>query len=145
VLRSCRLPVGPTWLPPPWRRHLDRLEKGLTFPEFQELLADMDTLLRPLAPTAQVCCCRRAGWAALAGLSAPLPEGWNGGACGASVGWVGAWCVCVCEGDAAGAGFAIEACPIQQWAESWCVAPAPLVFVVGDTVRAVRGIGKLSA
>lgn len=38
----------------PRGRHLERLERGLSFEEFQELLADADTLMRSLPPTAQV-------------------------------------------------------------------------------------------
>lgn len=33
---------------------MERLAAGLSFDEFQELLSDMDTLLRALPPTAQV-------------------------------------------------------------------------------------------
>lgn len=35
-------------------RHIERLQRGLSFEEFQELLGDMDTLMRSLPPTAQV-------------------------------------------------------------------------------------------
>jgi len=35
-------------------RHIERLQRGLSFEEFRELLSDMDTLMRSLPPTAQV-------------------------------------------------------------------------------------------
>lgn len=37
-----------------YSKHVERLAAGLSFDEFQELLSDMDTLLRALPPTAQV-------------------------------------------------------------------------------------------
>ncbi|EFN54551.1 hypothetical protein CHLNCDRAFT_58189 [Chlorella variabilis] len=37
-----------------YSKHVERLEAGLSFEEFQELLTDMDTLMRSLPPTAQV-------------------------------------------------------------------------------------------
>jgi hypothetical protein len=36
-----------------YSKHIERLKKGLSFEEFQELLRDMDTLMRSLPPTAQ--------------------------------------------------------------------------------------------
>ena len=38
----------------PMRRHMERLDRGVTLEELRELIADMDAALRALPPTAQV-------------------------------------------------------------------------------------------
>lgn len=45
---------GSSSKPERYSKHIARLQRGLSFEEFRELLADMDTLMRSLPPTAQV-------------------------------------------------------------------------------------------
>lgn len=45
---------GASSKPNRYEKHIERLQRGLSFEEFRELLADMDTLMRSLPPTAQV-------------------------------------------------------------------------------------------